>query len=357
MNPRSCRKAAARVARVLAVPFSILAAASGARADVVTFDTVAADPGGTIFAGNTFSAKGVSFLSVNSPNGLAVGQTITLSNADPRLLVLGNSDSVSAPNFAAASGVFANYGPDDLLMTFSSPVTSVQLATDQNPGETADLVRLLALAPTSTPMKFVVVALASGSDAATTSPFNVLSLNLSGSPVSHVLFQTLTEAEGIDNLIFAYQPDCSRRSGIDVLCYEVPPYKSYIPVGCEIVDCCPFCPGRIVDWEIYADGDPFDKLVLQFEDLSREVAAGMTVEGAARWMADTQQLEIYGGGKVVLRGLAAEGKDLRWSAASPRMTLSSIEAREGAAGRAVRVKVHQKVGEVGISDSTLVYQY
>src|SRR4026208_73099 len=150
MNPRSYRSIAARVARVLAVPFSILAAASGARADVVTFDNVAAATGGTIFAGDTFSAKGVIFRSVNSPNGVAVGQTITLSNADPRLLVLGNADSVSAPNFAAASGVFANNGPDDLLMSFSSPVTSVHVATDQSPGETADLVRLLALVPTAT---------------------------------------------------------------------------------------------------------------------------------------------------------------------------------------------------------------
>jgi hypothetical protein len=285
-----------------------------------------------------------------------VGQTITLANADAHLMVLGNSDSVSAPNFAAASGVFSG-GPDDLLMTFSSPVTSVQLVTDQSPGESANLVRLLALAPTTTPMKFVVVAMAVGLDSATTSPANVLSLNLTGSPVTHVLFQTLTEAEGIDNVTFEYQPECSRHSRLDPRCYEVPPHKQWIPVGCEIVDCCPFCPGRILDWEIYADGDPFDKLVLQFEDLSTEVAAGLTVEGAGRWLADTQRLEVYGAGKVVLRGFPTQGKDLRWSAASPRMTLSSIEAKEDSGNHAVRVKVHQKVGEVGISDSTLVYEY
>ena len=60
--------------------------------------------------------------------------------------------------------------------SFRVPVTSVQLTTDDVPGEFPDVVRLLALAPTGTPFQFQGLAVAQGLDDATTSPANQLSV-------------------------------------------------------------------------------------------------------------------------------------------------------------------------------------
>jgi hypothetical protein len=337
----------------------VLAGARPAAAGFVNFDSVAAAPGGTHYPGSTFSAQGVSFQSASVPNFVFVGQTITLSNMAPRMMVLGNGSAISNPNFAAAAGVFTG-STNDLLMVFSSPVDFVKVLTDDTP-ETPDTVRLLALQPTANPSQFVVTALRSGNDDATFSPFNVLSLNLTGKATQYVLFQVTTEAEGIDNLWWEEAPDCRRQGAIlDPGCFQQPPFAEWIPVGCEIVDCCPGCPGAElqIDWVINYAGDPFEVVVLRFEDLSREVAAGLRVEGDARWDAATQQLEVHGAGQVVLRGFPGQQGDLKWSATSPRMTLERIDAPAGTgAPRALRVKVQQQVGGEEISDSSLVYVY
>lgn len=91
-------------------------------------------------------------------------------------------------------------------MAFSTPVTSVQLTTDDAGGEDADIVRLLALAQTGNPNEFVVLAVAQGLDDATTSPANQLGVSLA-TPLSFALFQVTTEAEGFDNLTFNQVPE------------------------------------------------------------------------------------------------------------------------------------------------------
>jgi hypothetical protein len=358
MIARSHRPTLAAVAP-FALAFLALLAAGPVSAQVVTFDSVAAAPGGTIYAGNTFSASGVFFYSVNSPNALAVGQIITLSNLDARLLVLGNANAISNPNFAAATGVFATGGPNDVLMRFTSPVTSVRIATDDTPAETPNLVRLIGLRHVGG-LNFLVTAIDSGSDAATFAPFNVLSLDLTGKATNFVLFQTINEAEGFDNLRWVNQSDCTHTGPIvSPGCFQVPDLSDWVPVGCEIVDCCPFCPGPLefIDWVINVAGDPFDLLTLKFADLSPEAAAKVTVEGSASWNAERQTLEIKGGGRVLVRGLPAE-RGLRATAAAPRMTLERLDAPESTgAPRALRVQVHQQVNGQEISNSTLVYKY
>jgi len=333
------------------------ATARPAAAESVNFDNVVASPSGTQFAGNTWAGKGVLFSSVNSTNAVSVGQTITISSAAPRVMVLANNDSVSAPNFAAASGVFNTTGPNDVLMRFASPVDSIRLVTDQSVGETPDLVRLIALAPAG-PNTFVVTAINTGLDNAMTSPANVLAV-APPNPVSFALFQVTTEAEGFDNLIYTHPPDCTK-VGIGAIvrgCYQHPPVVDWVPTGCEVVDCCPLCPGPL-DWFFEVDGDPFDRVLMHFEGLTPEVAQRLTVEGNAVWDAERQVLEIDGPGKLTVRGFALDA-DPRWTAASPRMTLQTVEApasREGTA-RALRVSVTQKVGGDEISHSSLVYGF
>jgi hypothetical protein len=353
---------------VLAAALLALGASRPAAAEAVSFDNVAAAPGGTIFPGNTWLAtQGVNFRSVNSTNALFVGQIITVSTGAPRLMVLGNPNAVSRPNFAAASGVFAANGPNDVIMRFTQPVDSVRLVTDRTPGEAPDLVRLVALVPHG-PNQFVITAIDTGVDNATTAPANVLAVT-PPNPVSFALFQVTTEAEGFDNLRYTHPPDCPHRGPVVGACYKEPDFKDWVPVGCEVVDCCPGCPGPL-DWEIYVDGDPFRRLVLRFEDLSPEVAGKLSVEGNAEWNAEKQLLEINGPGAVTLHGFAL-GADPRSSSFSPRMTLGRIDAPEvvvGAADEAarelppgpthsLRLRVTQKVGETEISNSTLVYGF
>src|SRR5688572_17506881 len=114
---------------LLALSLCVLAGAHPAAAGFVSFDSVAAAPGGTLYPGSAFSAQGVSFQSASVPNFVFVGQTITLSNMAPRMMVLGNGFAISNPNFAAAAGVFTG-GTNDLLMVFSSPVDFVKVLTD-----------------------------------------------------------------------------------------------------------------------------------------------------------------------------------------------------------------------------------
>jgi hypothetical protein len=357
MMTRPVRALRAGAAPLLAAAALAVLATAPLSAGTVDFDSVAAAPGGTLFPGNTFAADGVVFRSASIPNFVFVGQNITLSGVDGRLMVLGNGSAISNPNFGAASGVFTQ-GSNDLLMTFSAPVDSVSVVTD-DAVETPDTVRLLALRPNGSG-GFVITAIKSGADNAVSAPSNVLTLDLTGKATQFVLFQVTTEAEGIDNVRWSNPPDCGRQGGrIDPGCFEVPPYEQWVPVGCEIVDCCPFCPGIFdIDWVINVAGDPFDVLVLRFEDLTREAAAHLQVDGNAVWSPEEQTLEIRGAGQVTLKGLPAVQGGLKWTAASPRMTLDRIDAAPGTgAPRALRVKVSQQVGGGEISDSSLVYTY
>jgi hypothetical protein len=342
----------------------VLGGGHTASAGIVDFDNVVAAPGGTPMPGDTFVAEGVVFWSVSAPNAVMVGQTITLSNVLPRMLVLGNANSISSPNFAAASGVFSG-NPNDLLMRFSAPVKSVRVVTD-DAVETPNIVRLLALEPTGLPGQFVVKGIDTGLDNATSAPNNVLAVS-ANSPFSFALFQVTTEAEGIDNVRFEPAPDCAKQNPIDPDCFEIPPFKEWIPVGCEIVDCCPGCPGeREIDWVIRVDGNPFESLVLQFEGLEEGAFERLRITGNASWLPD-HRLEVRGPGEVGLSGFVASGKTAPlWSATSPRMSIESIGGVAATAersldadgeARAIRVQVEQRTGRDVISHSTLVYRY
>lgn len=86
--------------------------------------------------------------------------------------------------------------------------------------------------------------------------------------------------------------------------FEVGP----IPVGCEVVDCCPFCPGPgPIDWRIRVAGDPIESAVLTFEGLPADRARAIGIQGDARWLPGGQ-LRI-GKGEVVLKGLPGDARD------------------------------------------------
>ncbi len=171
---------------------------------------------------------------------------------------------------------------------------------------------------------------------------------------------------------FFAEKQCIGRDGvINPGCFETPVFVSehWVPVGCEIVDCCPGCPGPfIIDWHLRVDGAPVGGVIVRFDNLSPAAQSRLQLQGNAQWV-DRQRLEIPGSGDVVIRGFRpADQQDLRWSTRSPRMTLERVvgpgfsqsasqSGRAGGDSGAIRVRVEQRVGGVSISHATLVFRY
>ncbi len=180
------------IAVVIVAALSVLC--GSASAVTVNFDALAAGS----YSGNALAALGVTFTTGTIPDTVNVGDVITLASPVSGFEVFNQpTNAVSPPNFATALGV----GTNDLLMSFSSPVTSVRVRTDHFSPESADLVRLLALAPTGNPNEFQVLAIAQGFDNATSAPGDTLAVSMA-TPFSFALFQTTTEPEGFDDLTF-----------------------------------------------------------------------------------------------------------------------------------------------------------
>jgi len=126
---------------------------------------------------------------------VAVGDLISLTGGLSTFWLIVNSNAISDGRFAAAT----SGGDREVLMSFSSPITSLFLHTD-DASEGPETVRLLALFSTGLDTQFQVLALDEGLDNATTSPAN--ELFVSGVPFSYALFQTVGEQEGFDDVTF-----------------------------------------------------------------------------------------------------------------------------------------------------------
>ena len=184
-----------RMSRVLtAALFALVGATQPASAVLIDFDNLAAGNQN----GNVLAASGVTFATGNIPNAIAA--PFTFSNFDPNFSIFASS-AVSQPNIAVALGG----GSNDVLMSFSTPITAISVNSDSAPAEIADVIRLIAVAPTGNPNEFQVIAVAEAFDNATTSPGNLLSL-AGLPPFSFAIFQTTTEQEGFDNLNFTTVP-------------------------------------------------------------------------------------------------------------------------------------------------------
>jgi hypothetical protein len=185
-----------KMRRVLtAALLALVGAAQPASAGFIDFDNLA--PGNQ--NGNVLAASGVTFATGNIPNAIAA--PFTFSNFDPNFSIFASS-AVSQPNIAVALGG----GLNDVLMSFSTPITAISVNSDSAAAEVGDVIRLIAVAPTGNPNEFQVIAVAEAVDNATTSPGNFLSL-AGLPPFSFAIFQTTTEQEGFDNLTFTTVPE------------------------------------------------------------------------------------------------------------------------------------------------------
>lgn len=193
--------------QILGATFGALACTTvGASATVINFDDITGSLNGTLAPGDVYQSQGITFSTGSSPDSIGIGTIFTLTDITNDFLVFANTEAPSGFNSGGAS---QNPGDTkDLLMSFSTPVTSISLRTDHGV-ETPDVVRLIALAPTGNANEYSVVAIATGSDDATAAPGDTLSLGLgdTATPFSYVLFQATTESESVDDVTFSAVPE------------------------------------------------------------------------------------------------------------------------------------------------------
>lgn len=89
--------------------------------------------------------------------------------------------------------------------------------------------------------------------------------------------------------------------------FELPQeiFQEWVPVGCEVVDCCPGCPGGLdrINWRIHVEGAPLESLTLKFNRLPKDIAAGLKLGGTAQGSAERM---LIGRGMGTISGLPIE---------------------------------------------------
>jgi hypothetical protein len=82
-------------------------------------------------------------------------------------------------------------------------------------------------------------------------------------------------------------------------------FELHIPVGCELVDCCPECPGiePTIYWRVRLEGLAFESASLKFDRLPKDIAARLKVSGSAQGTADNL---LVARGEALISGLPVE---------------------------------------------------
>lgn len=170
-----------------------------ARAAIIDFETPAISGATADLPGDAFAGKGVAFRTVRLSGTVAVGGVVTLAAIADGLRVYRDATAISGQQGAgpAQGGAY-----NDLLMRFDRPVASVALTSD-DAVETANPIRLIALAATDAADRFRVIDFVDAMDDAVAAPANLLSLAPSES-FSFALFEVRSQQEGFDDLSFVF---------------------------------------------------------------------------------------------------------------------------------------------------------
>lgn len=170
-----------------------LALGASCAASAVTIDFEPLNTGSN--PGNLYAAQSVLFSYGAVTSGLNLGDTVVLPAMPQAIYGFKGALAWSPDTVGYAPGT------DDLLMAFSTPVTSVSLLTDRYSPESAEPVQLAALDDNLT-----VIALATAQDNGTTYAANFMSVS-STAPFRYALFVTTREQEGIDDLSYTPVPE------------------------------------------------------------------------------------------------------------------------------------------------------
>jgi hypothetical protein len=110
-----------------------------------------------------------------------------------------------------------------------------------------------------------------------------------------------------------------------------PPLKPFpIPVGCEIIDCCPGCPEvGPLDWRIQIDGRVLQGAVLKFEGMDAAELKRVKISGNPRLVGDGILLQR---GISMISALPASGSDrVRVGSLAPEFDKAAATRLESAA--------------------------
>jgi MYXO-CTERM domain-containing protein len=188
-------------ASALAIGAILYAAFGGApaRAVVIDFETPAIATPNAELAGTSFLASGVRFRTVRLSGTVTIGGTITLTTQNEDLRIYRDASAISGVQLAGPS---LGGSSNDLLMRFDAPLAALSLTTDDLV-ETANPIRLIALAETPTVDRYRVVDFVEGMDDAISAPANLLALTPTES-FTLALFEVRSQQEAFDDLTYTY---------------------------------------------------------------------------------------------------------------------------------------------------------
>ena len=123
------------------------------------------------------------------------------------------------------------------------------------------------------------------------------------------------------------------------------------PVGCEIWDCCPSCPGPLpLDWRIHLAGDSVQPIELEFHGLTADQLKRLKVEGNAKFVADGRLLVQKGDSIVHGLTFSREKKDQVFAAGKialkPSSSKPEVQAKSEADLGRVDFSINQVSGQV-----------
>lgn len=158
-------------------------------------------------------------------------------------------------------------------------------------------------------------------------------------------------------------PDFDFYSGACVELADTLDPSVWMPVGCELGDCCPRCPGNVIDWRVQVAGNVIEKVVLKFENLPPQVIRGLTIKGNARWEGSSLHV---GRGESVISGFKHDPRAVP-PVATPRLIankdalrkLKEAADREDATAfaRQARPDVNRELGRMEVLVEQMMGQY
>ena len=162
-----------------------------------------------------------------------------------------------------------------------------------------------------------------------------------------------------------WQLDICLEQFLDLELVDLKPERSWIPVGCEVIDCCPGCPGPPIDWRIRVQGELVDSVVLSFDNLPPEQTKNLAIKGNGKWEGSSLQV---GQGETMVSGFDGDSRNVP-PVATPRVQVNKERVKRLAESTAsdadktvdrrdvgkIEVTIEQMRGKYLVNETSLAY--
>ena len=149
-----------------------------------------------------------------------------------------------------------------------------------------------------------------------------------------------------------------RRFCLEELVPVIDDPRIHVPVGCEVVDCCPGCPGPPIDWQILVQGDPLRAVDLVFENLPGATREKLKITGSAKWI-DNNTLRVSAG-RAVVSGFPADAGNppvaqVKFDVDRSKLSRPQPAGTGAQADRAVNLEIRQQLGGIIVNETIARY--